>query len=49
MTLPAATNDSLLEVSGLSVAFGGIVALDEVSFSVGKEQVVGVIGPIGAG
>jgi branched-chain amino acid transport system ATP-binding protein len=39
----------LLEVSRLTVRFGGIVALDGVSFSVGDGQIVGLIGPNGAG
>jgi branched-chain amino acid transport system ATP-binding protein len=38
-----------LEVAGLSVSFGGIRAVDEVSFSVGPREVVGLIGPNGAG
>ncbi|MGA7328195.1 MAG: ATP-binding cassette domain-containing protein, partial [Rhodomicrobium sp.] len=40
---------SLLEVRDLAVRFGGIVALDGVSFSVSKGQIVGLIGPNGAG
>jgi branched-chain amino acid transport system ATP-binding protein len=39
----------LLRVSGLSVQFGGIVALDDVSFDVTQGQIAGVIGPNGAG
>jgi branched-chain amino acid transport system ATP-binding protein len=40
---------SLLDVEGVTVRFGGIVALSEVSASVGTNEVVGVIGPNGAG
>ena len=39
----------LLEVRDLSVRFGGVVALDHVSFSVEPGTVVAVIGPNGAG
>jgi branched-chain amino acid transport system ATP-binding protein len=40
---------SLLEVKDLSVRFGGVVALDRVSFDVDSSQVVALIGPNGAG
>ncbi|NUP61854.1 MAG: ATP-binding cassette domain-containing protein, partial [Nonomuraea sp.] len=39
----------MLAVSGVSVAFGGVKALDDVSFEVAAGQVCGVIGPNGAG
>ncbi len=39
----------LLEVENVSVRFGGIVALDRVSFVVAPGHIVGFIGPNGAG
>ncbi|MEU6712752.1 ABC transporter ATP-binding protein [Nonomuraea sp. NPDC046802] len=39
----------MLAVEGVSVAFGGVRALDQVSFEAGAGQVCGVIGPNGAG
>jgi branched-chain amino acid transport system ATP-binding protein len=39
----------LLEVADVSMRFGGIVALEAVSFSVAKGRIVGLIGPNGAG
>jgi branched-chain amino acid transport system ATP-binding protein len=39
----------LLEVSGLSKWFGGVIAIDEISFNVCKHELLGVIGPNGSG
>jgi len=41
--------EPLLEVRDVSVRFGGIVALDGVSFAVSRRQMLGLIGPNGAG
>ena len=39
----------LIEITGLSIRFGGIVALDDVSFDIERAQIMGLIGPNGAG
>ena len=41
--------EPLLEVRDVSVRFGGIVALDDVSFELAPRQMLGLIGPNGAG
>src|SRR5260221_12426323 len=44
---PAA--DGRLDVSGVTVRFGGLTALEDVSLSTAPRQVTGIIGPNGAG
>ena len=41
--------DPLLTVDGVSKAFGGLMAVSDVSFSVKRGEIVGLIGPNGAG
>jgi len=38
-----------LQISNLTMTFGGIVALDDVSFGVNSGEIMGLIGPNGAG
>ncbi|WP_214410778.1 ABC transporter ATP-binding protein [Sphaerisporangium fuscum] len=40
---------TLLSVEGLRLSFGGLLAIDGLSFSVGEAEIVSVIGPNGAG
>jgi branched-chain amino acid transport system ATP-binding protein len=43
------TGEPLLDIADVSVSFGGIVALDGVSFTVPRGAITGLIGPNGAG
>jgi branched-chain amino acid transport system ATP-binding protein len=45
----AANGDPLLDVRDIALRFGGIVALDGVSFTIDQGQILGLIGPNGAG
>jgi branched-chain amino acid transport system ATP-binding protein len=47
--LAAGAEQALLRVQDVAVRFGGIVALDGVSFDVAAGRIVGLIGPNGAG
>src|SRR6204780_4042198 len=46
---PAELRDGSLLVRGVTVRFGGLTALDDVSLTAGPRQVTGIIGPNGAG
>jgi branched-chain amino acid transport system ATP-binding protein len=41
--------DGVLDVQGVTVRFGGLTALDDVSLTAAARQVTGIIGPNGAG
>jgi branched-chain amino acid transport system ATP-binding protein len=43
------SSDVLLEVDHVTLRFGGVVALNDVSFSLRKGEIFGLIGPNGAG
>ena len=43
------TNENILEVTGLTKRFGGLVAVDNVDITVKKREIHALIGPNGAG
>jgi len=46
---PKTAQGASLEVAGLRKAFGGLVAVDDISFSVARGELIGLIGPNGSG
>jgi ABC-type branched-subunit amino acid transport system ATPase component/ABC-type branched-subunit amino acid transport system permease subunit len=46
---PAAPEDVILEVRNLSRSFGGLKAVQDVSFKLQRNEILGIIGPNGAG
>jgi branched-chain amino acid transport system ATP-binding protein len=46
---PRPVGEALLEVDNVTLRFGGVVALDGVSFTLNKGEIFGLIGPNGAG
>ncbi len=43
------STEALLEVKGLTKRFGGLLANDNISFTVNRGEIVGIIGPNGSG
>jgi branched-chain amino acid transport system ATP-binding protein len=43
------TDDKVLEVDAVTLRFGGLTALDDVSFEIRQGEILGLIGPNGAG
>jgi len=43
------TNEAILRVRGVSKSFGGVKAVDNVSFELAKGEILGIIGPNGSG
>ena len=43
------TDEPILQVKEVTKTFGGIIALNRVSFEVGKGEILGIIGPNGSG
>ena len=46
---PAMNNEVILEVEGLTKRFGGVTAVDDVSVTRNRHDILGVIGPNGSG
>ena len=43
------TTEPILQVKAVTKTFGGIIALNRISFDVGEGEILGIIGPNGSG
>jgi branched-chain amino acid transport system ATP-binding protein len=43
------SNDTILTFNNVSMHFGGVKAIDDLSFEINRNEIVGIIGPNGAG
>ena len=48
-TTSTTSTTPILDVSGVSMQFGGLRALNDVSFGLAEGEIIGLIGPNGAG
>jgi len=42
-------SESILKLQNVTMQFGGVVALNDVTFDIKKQEILGLIGPNGAG
>lgn len=49
MSYPISNTNQVLEAKALTRRFGGLIAVNDVSFAINKDEIFGLIGPNGAG
>ena len=47
--MASGNNNSFLQIEGLSMRFGGLLAVDGIAFDVKEREIFAIIGPNGAG